>query len=191
MADNVPNLGQVPFAEAKRDAVHVAVVPATAGQRLFPGQRVFLYAGKAQPENSQFNPRCIGIVDPYRLGPVYPDAKFWLCLLPGSVTGMRHQWSHPLFDEEETPPAIGAAVEATAEFKEKMTAKGWLEGFATSHGLSMQELEECVREGVANPEEAGMPFDSWDEEEMEDLWQRCEIYFGVRPPDRATFRCAC
>lgn len=76
-----------------RDAVHVACIPAKAGTRLVPGDRVELLNGEAVRSSTP-----IGIVDPFLDEMVQYQDWFWLLLLPGTVTGMRHEWSHPSFD---------------------------------------------------------------------------------------------
>lgn len=71
---------------AKRDAVHIAVIPQvnTTAQALFPSMRV--------PG---------GIVDPFLTVPVNPGERYWLWMTPGSVTSLRHAWDHDLFPKDE------------------------------------------------------------------------------------------
>lgn len=86
----------VPDGVIDRDAVHVAVIPVEAAYLLLPGQRVYLTVdGKAAP-CSEVKP--VGIVDPFLQDVVQPGQRFWLFLLPNTVTGMTHHWRHPLFD---------------------------------------------------------------------------------------------
>lgn len=87
-------LGDEPGRNAGRDAIHVAVIPATAGEALRPGQRVGIRDDKAFMDGE-----ILGIVDPYLIDDVPAGCDFWLCLLPNSVVGMRHHWMHPAFDE--------------------------------------------------------------------------------------------
>ena len=91
---HTPNLGHTPAEDARRDAIHVAVAPVEADMLLLPGQRVGVHAngkfGTAAAEK-------IGIVDPFRAEPVRPGERFWLCLFPGTITGLRHVWSHRAF----------------------------------------------------------------------------------------------
>lgn len=92
-----PNLGGTPDETARRDAVHVAVAPVIAGEDLPPGSRVNLLDGKAYESTSP-----IGIVDPFQRECVRKGERFWLLLFPGTITGLRHQWSHSAF--ATTPP---------------------------------------------------------------------------------------
>lgn len=90
----VPNLGEEPAGDARRDAVHIAVAPVIAGYRLSPGECVGpVYDG------TQFGTckKPIGIVDPFLTADVLPGQRFWLFLYPGTITGLRHVWSHPAF----------------------------------------------------------------------------------------------
>lgn len=77
----------VPEHEHRRDAVHVAVAPVTAPERLDPGQHVCLN-GNPHPYSEH-----VGIVDPFLLSPVEKGERFWLCLYPNTVTGIRHVWT--------------------------------------------------------------------------------------------------
>ena len=86
-------LGTTPDADAQRDAIHQAIIPAIAGQTLLPGMRVRMMDGKAYAAGKPH-----GIVDPFLTNIVEGGGRFWLCLLPGTVTGMRHHWSHPDFE---------------------------------------------------------------------------------------------
>src|SRR6476469_2438797 len=89
--------------EQKRDAVHVAVAPATAGERLSPGEPVSIVGGVAVRSKS-----AIGIVDPFLTGPVFERERFWVLRHPGSITNLRHECDHPQIANEE-PDSIAMA----------------------------------------------------------------------------------
>lgn len=104
----VPNLGSLCDDSARRDCVHVAVAPVVAGERLLPGWRVRLEDNKAylaretiKTDTGDVEPvdEVVGIVDPFLPLPKYirKGQRFWLFLLPGSVTSIRHLWTHPAF----------------------------------------------------------------------------------------------
>ena len=97
-----PKLGQLIADPAGRDAVHVAVLPAVAGEALKPGTWVAIKDGKAVWSSDP-----VGIVDPFLRTPaVKPGETFYVLLTPGTITTLRHVWQHPrLGDEEATAHA--------------------------------------------------------------------------------------
>lgn len=96
--DWTPKLGEIIIGDAKRDAIHIAVAPVIAGQRLQPGDHVSLtkdqykHATLLNPDDS------VGIVDPFLKGAVLEGEMFWLFLYPNTVTSLRHVWTHPAFN---------------------------------------------------------------------------------------------
>lgn len=93
-------LGQVipPGAEPGKDAIHMAIAPALAGEPLRPSQHVRVYDGVAYGVNIASDAP-IGIVDPFLQVNVPRGARFWLFLYPGTITSLRHEWTHPAFSE--------------------------------------------------------------------------------------------
>lgn len=85
-------LGHIITGEQHRDAVHVAVAPVIASERLAPGQHIGFIGEVVGVVKSP-----IGIVDPFLVGPVFRGDRFWLFLYPGSITSLRHDWAHPAF----------------------------------------------------------------------------------------------
>lgn len=95
-----------------RDAVHVAVVPMRALGTVRPGDRMkVLYEGLCRTAYGTETPD--GIVDPFlpENTPIRDGRFFWLLLMPGTVTGMKHHWNHPVFDKFEAErQRIGATA---------------------------------------------------------------------------------
>jgi hypothetical protein len=92
-----PKLGELIEGEPNRDAIHIAVAPVVAGERLDPGEHVCLTpSGVAVLAQG----KSIGVVDPFLRAFVGKGDRFWLFLTPGSVTGLRHEWDHPDFPVE-------------------------------------------------------------------------------------------
>lgn len=83
-----------------RDAVHVAVVPMRSQYQVVSGERMkVITQGYCRPAYPNEPPD--GIVDPFlpeKKEPMQSGTWFWLLLMPGTVTGMRHHWQHPVFD---------------------------------------------------------------------------------------------
>ncbi len=89
-----PQLGSlITDGELRRDAIHIAVAPVTAGERLLPAQPV----GILDPLRAHGGPPSVGIVDPFLSVAVEPGQRFWLVLFPNTVTSLRHVWTHPEF----------------------------------------------------------------------------------------------
>lgn len=105
-------IGQIIVGVAQRDAIHMAVAPVVAGEPLEPGQHVGLVNGKAvvllrSP---------IGIVDPFLRVRVNAGETCWIFLYPGTIKGLRHEWSHPAFEDTKT--------------EDKAESESWLRAYA-------------------------------------------------------------
>ena len=100
-------LGKLIEEETNRDAVHIAIIPMTSDEKLYPGQHVGIVDKKASSKAK----KKIGIVDPFLLeSAIYPGQIFYLCLYPNTITTIRHDWEHPsikfhdgVYQQEETP----------------------------------------------------------------------------------------
>lgn len=135
--------------DRQRDAIHVALAPATAATRLTPGEHVGLVraddAELAGPTDNN-----IGIVDPFLAAEVEPGQRFWLFLYPNSVTGLRHIWTHPTFN------AVASEVRAREE--------------AVSEPVPAQSLRDDFLAALAENEddaETRLVFSDWLDEQGE------------------------
>ena len=98
-------LGKMITTPQERDAIHVACVPLIAGEDLYAGQRFRLrYGHNDVAMCADYNDDdAIGIIDPF-LGNndrIREGDEVWGLLFPNTVTGMRHEWQHPAFENVE------------------------------------------------------------------------------------------
>lgn len=101
---DVTGIGHTHAAVLPRDAIHIAIAQVTAGEDLEPGD----FVGFQDVEGVVYkDAQHIGIVDPFikretwtRTG-IKKGEKFYLFLKPNTVTSLRHEWTHPLFDVGE------------------------------------------------------------------------------------------
>lgn len=166
-------LGELPTGPVERDAIHVAVIPMVAAEMLRPGQRVGVVRdGVAGPSD-----KVVGIVDPYLTDVVPKDAVFWMCLLPGTVTGMRHHWLHPAF-----------------EIGEKAVSEAWLRDAANRLGVDYEYLisERSALENDDYINNGEYIRDEW-YEICEEFWKHHKIVTGRDVPEdrRGGFTCSC
>jgi hypothetical protein len=127
-------LGRLLAGGEERDAIHVAVAPVVASEVLSPGQHVgFVLDGNSELVGKSASP--IGIVDPYLTQAVAEGQRFYLCLYPQSVTGLRHDWTHPAF------PAVAAPADKSA-------AVAWITDFAAANGMDYDDVIEAADDWV-------------------------------------------
>ena len=96
MAHEDLGLGNLITEPRHRDAVHVAVAPVVAGVELTPGMHVGLIGDDLETVGPDAE-RHVGVVDPFLTAPVQPGERCWLLVYPGTITYLRHTWSHPAF----------------------------------------------------------------------------------------------
>lgn len=184
-------LGQLITEEVKRDAIHIALTPVRATEKLKPGQHIGLKPG-SELFVGNFKPY-IGIVDPFLTKAVQKDDIFYLCLYQNTVTGMRHHWTHPSFIEEiDTikPSEIKSEIE---------TAKEELDKIAHMAGVSYDRLYNALEDYVTsgdythngNNEDYGT-VSAYDKMKM---WEYFELISGLKNTDDGyyamPFSCSC
>jgi hypothetical protein len=103
---HTPQLGNKIEYDAPRDAVHIAVAPVIAGEQLRPGTQVcFIAEGNTEtvvrvPRNKWGGPEKmpVGVIDPFMYDEVIgKGTRCWMMLFPGTITSLRHEWTHPEF----------------------------------------------------------------------------------------------
>jgi hypothetical protein len=186
MSENL-KLGQIINEPQQRDAIHIAVVPVVAAVSMQPGTRCGIDpTGKAAPciTASAY----VGVVDPFLREAVPTGAQFWLFLEPGSITSLRHEWTHPAFGAVEAPVS-------TKEASEK-----WMRAWAVEHMSedyygdwdSKRSPEHAYADAIrAGHEHYVGPYESVNAHINDEWWTHWENITGVKGDREAYFRCAC
>ena len=175
-------MGQLISESAQRDAIHIALAPVQAKERLEPGEHVDQH-GFLDDKNP-----AVGIVDPFLRKSVKKGEWFWLFLYPNTITGLSHRWSHPAFDEaEERKPA-----------DDKAKSEAWLREFCAT--ADCPGYETVIARAIDNrdsfdPEEY-LHFDGYDAHGPipPEFWDHVQVVTGekIEPERRAKhFSCSC
>lgn len=175
-------LGKLITTPQQRDAIHIAVAPVVAGEVLNAGDRVFFDDGKAL--GCMSGNESVGVVDPFLRSTVHAGQTFWLFLNPGSITSLRHDWTHPEFRQEAATP---------------MTSEQWMRAWAVEHmGYDYYGDEERLSDerAYANAIEAGYslsvgPYESAADHIDNEWWAHWEAITGSKGQRGEYFRCAC
>ncbi len=177
------NLGKLIDEGQGRDAVHVAIAPVVANEKLYPGQDVGFVTSSQEVVGK--NGTHIGIIDPFLKLPVQPGQRCWLWLYPNTITSLRHEWTHPAFEAVSVPD--------TSKTNER--SKKWLEDFAADVGLSYEQLLQAGKDYIEKGRYHIFPYDTPDRchEETEEFWDNFERVTGIEVllKDEKPFSCAC
>ncbi len=95
MSDVTP--GRLIGADQKRDAIHIAIAPVVAAEKLLPGQHIGFLGADTERVGGSAKIK-LGIVDPFLREPILPEQRCWMFLYPQTITSLRHDWTHPLFE---------------------------------------------------------------------------------------------
>jgi len=136
------SIGQLIDSSAKQDAIHIAVAPVRAAEKLNPGLGIS-FTNDNQVDVSKSNTP-IGIVDPFLIKPVNKGEMFWMFLLPNTITSLRHQWTHPEFEESKREEVMKVLDKLTGVAE----AERWLENHALELGLTKERLFEYAKEWI-------------------------------------------
>lgn len=167
-------LGNLPEANQGRDAVHVAIAPMIAAERLSPGQHVGLIGDRAGS-----TAKTIGIVDPFLRGAVFEGERFWLVLYPQTITSLRHVWEHPAF----------SGGEGSVSASEK-----WLREMAEQVGVSYSRLLNAAKEHIEFDEYLVGGGEMEGVITPDEFWDHYEAVTGTRVPHEKRgnfFSCSC
>ena len=145
--DALETLGEIHIRAEKRDAIHLAVEPVEAGERLLPGQHITVVNGIA---TGTAIGQGMGIVDPFLARPVKTGERFWFVMYPRMVRSLRHVWTHPDFPDEPMPSEkpvdpveeAEAARVAALDRAEKMLSSDvqYLTNYATELNMTYAEF---------------------------------------------------
>jgi len=111
----------------QRDAIHIAVIPVKARERLRPGMHVSILHDGTNAEaygDVAGSTTAVGIVDPFLPKTVEIGQTFWLCLYQGQVTTLRHEWTHPAF------PAVDKVDQQSRD--DRAASEEWLRNYAST-----------------------------------------------------------
>ena len=159
----------------QRDAIHIAVAPVVAAQKLKPGQEVGFLGYDTIHVGESDNP--IGVVDPFLKRDVLPTQRFFVFLFPNTVTSMRHEWTHPAFVPTES--------------------ERWLREFAIDLELTYDELMQATKDYLENGKIYCLGIDTPDRVwyDRTEFWYHYEkVTNSELHEDRKEdmfFRCAC
>jgi hypothetical protein len=186
---DVPTVGQLLTGEERRDAIHFAIAPVIAAEHLSPGQDVgFIEPGKVGASKNN-----IGIVDPFlRTSMVNPGDRFYLFLYPNTITGLRHEWTHPEFlaDDEMKKEQDKA--------QKKQLAEAWLRSYHERHGFceGFGEFVQSLARGEYVTAKGWDMHDWNDMPEFNELWRQIEAYYDQsfdldHRTERTGYSCSC
>lgn len=185
--DALATLGTIIGADEARDAIHLAVEPVIAAEKLWPGADVgILPDGKASTNAGKM----LGIVDPFIKGGVRAGDRFWLIVYPRQITSLRHVWAHPDFPQAENI-TDDARPETDVE-----ASKKWIEAFAARLDQTPNRLMSAATEWLEYSdytyENTETYKDHWGE--FPEFWKHFSIVTGKDVDGRDGdyfFTCSC
>lgn len=183
--ENKVVLGKTIDTIALRDAVHIAVLPVTAGEDMWRGQSVRIIDPNASEIVVHSGPPSIGIIDPFLTGNVMRGQRVWLLLYPNTITSIRHDWTHPVFGRT-------GAVKAAEE---------WMREFAEQANLSYRDVMQAGRYSLADDSYFVQRGETFARDLMGDpatriaYWKNFGILTGTaiteKQEEHPVFTCAC
>jgi hypothetical protein len=184
--DALATLGTIIGEGEKRDAIHLAVEPTVAAEKLYPGQDVGVDGTRANP---------VGIVDPFLKSPVMPGDRFWLVVYPRQINSLRHVWTHPAFPDEIHLPSRHFTKTESEKWLRNFAGMGDVPNFdimieAASGGIASEDGDDVT---AAIEGDALVFYGTTASGEIPpEFWDHLEVYTGKRITKRPTyFSCSC
>lgn len=197
--DALATLGTIIDPTSGRDAIHLAVEPVEAGEKLYPGQHVSLKDGIAMGSG-----KLIGIVDPFLPGAVHMGQMFWLVVYPRQITSLRHVWEHPAFPPSglDALPADASSAPVNlapaAPLSDKTKSEAWMRMWAVRNMGTDYYGDGMLSEGAAYDTaiEAGHrqhvgPYESAADNINDEWWDHWETITGEKGARGSYFSCSC
>lgn len=182
-------LGRELKQDRPRDAVHIACAPVTLGEWMQPGVPVIVRKGEAfAAQNHKEKP--IGVIDPFLPGGCPKGARVWLMLNPGSITSLRHDWTHPAFAEEVQPTAEKPAHSSYAVLAAQNTLRTMGKRIGKTYAEMLKIGDAMSTTGYAH---VGQEKESeYMNDHKRQFWNCWSIVTGNPVPSNDTyFSCAC
>lgn len=188
MAGEKVPIGRLIDSSAGRDAIHIAICPVTAAEKLNLGERIGFVKDSTEEVWSRLGPsETLGIVDPFLSQAVLKGQRFYMFLDPNTITSLRHEWTHPAFKEE-------APKEESAKKRE---AEAWLRAYALRQNCydEPEEAFDRLIHGLRTREILSYGSDLHGLHELEDadnLRHYAETYLGIKINwGDYSFSCSC
>lgn len=198
--DALATLGMILGEGEKRDAIHLAVEPVVAGERLRRGADIGINQldGKAYASTVAGKVKHIGIVDPFLANDVVaPGERFWLIVYPRMITSLRHVWEHP---DLPADGVVAQVSDVTAQVK----AIAYLQSYAdeidepydylVNVARSHYDYEKGLTKSYPDYFVQGGRFEGWGVEQ--EFWDNFCVAFDLSPFDQGVyapgfFSCSC
>lgn len=175
-------IGQLITSEQNRDAIHMAIAPVIAAEKLAPGDHVGLLPdGRASEAVAH-----IGIIDPFLKKAVRAGDKCWLFLYPGSITSLRHEWAHPAFTAESAASS-------------KSYSETWMRAWAIMHmgedyygGGDKLDPDTAYKNAIEAGHNMSVgPYEDARDSMHDEWWTHWEAITGKKGDRDGYFSCAC
>lgn len=185
--DALETLGTIIDASQKRDAIHLAVEPVVAGDRLHPGDHITVKDGVA---TATVIGAGLGIVDPFLPNPVKAGERFWFVMYPRQVRSLRHVWSHPAFEDE--PVTMMQALQPELDLQTE--SEKWIRKYADEINVGYQDLMDSAYGWIAGSNYMVRGGVLEGVETRDEFWDHFEVVSGVIVPHESKtnfFSCSC